>query len=57
MSKLDKPAKIFRPSAKSLNVSPVDEDTEGHAKTLGASSAKTMGASSAKTMGASSAKT
>ncbi|HUP83186.1 MAG TPA: hypothetical protein VM284_03240 [Candidatus Limnocylindria bacterium] len=32
MSKMDKPAKIFRPDGiKNVNVSPVDEDTEGHA--------------------------
>ena len=40
VSKSDKPAKIFRPGAKSLNVSPVDEDTEGHSFRQGSSSAK-----------------
>jgi hypothetical protein len=44
-------------SAKTLGATPGDEDVEGHAHTLGASSAKTMGASSAKTLGSSSAKT
>ncbi len=42
--------------AKDTKRKPGEDDTEGHAHTMGASSAKNLGASSAKTMGASSAK-
>ncbi len=42
--------------AKGTKKTTSDDDTTGHAHTLGASSAKTMGASSAKNLGASSAK-
>ena len=56
MAKINRPAKMFQPGVKSLGVSPVDEDTEGHAKSLGASNARSMGASNARSMGASSAR-
>ena len=43
--------------AKGTKKTTSDDDTTGHAHTLGASSAKNLGASSAKTYGSSSAKT
>ena len=58
MGKVTRPSKMFQPGVKSLQpgVSPVDEDTEGHRMTIGASSAKGMQPSGAKGMQPSGAK-
>jgi hypothetical protein len=58
MGKQDKPLRddsVFMrggESAKSLNATPDDEDVEGHARSMGSSSARSLGSSSARSLNA-----